>query len=100
MRSFHELKKSYHVLKAMVRLLLAAFFPAKKSAATTIALLDEALSARGFDKLSERERKRIWSYVAQGAITGALVRHFARQGADRSREKSKAVRGCFHRFPG
>ncbi len=65
-----HLNKSFHVLKAMVRLLLAAFFPAKKGAAATIALLDEALSARGYALLNERERKRIWFYVAQGAITG------------------------------
>lgn len=93
-----QLKKSYHVLKAMVRLLLAAFFPAKKSAATTIALLDEALSARGFDKLSERERKRIWFYVAQGAITGLWFGTLHGRELTEAEKKAKRFVGAFTVF--
>jgi hypothetical protein len=93
-----QLKKSYHVLKAMVQLLMAAFFPAKKGAAATIALLEELLAARGFASLSKQERKRIWFYVAQGAITGLWFSTLHSRKLTEAEQRAKRFVGAFTVF--
>ncbi len=93
-----QLNKVHQVMSAVRHLLFAAYFPAQKAAAATIAELDEALSTRGFTKLNERERKRIWFYVAQGAITGLWFSTLHGRKLTETEKKAKRHVGAFTVF--